>query len=66
MTITTITAHVGRKVTHQFNSFDNSVSLTAELEPSDDPKQVVRQLQKQCFGLLIKKDPLASPPKAQG
>ncbi|NQU21802.1 MAG: hypothetical protein HQ567_11015 [Candidatus Nealsonbacteria bacterium] len=64
MKITTITAHIGRKITHQFNSFDNSVTLTAEVEPGDDPKQVVRRLQLECNRLLIKKDPTASPPKA--
>ncbi len=63
MRITTITAHVGRKLSHQYNSFENSVALTAELEPGDDHQQIVRKLQKGCFRLLIKKDPFIRPPK---
>jgi len=60
MKITKITTHIGRKITQDFNSFDNSVTLTAEVEPDDDPQEVVQQLQRNCYRLLLKKDPRAT------
>lgn len=53
MKIKTVTVEISKKVSARFQSFGNSVALTADLEESEDADAVVRQLQKQAVGLLL-------------
>ena len=54
MKITTVSVELNRKKTVDFQSWGNSVGLTADVDEGDDPVAVVRELQKTAAGLLIK------------
>jgi hypothetical protein len=55
--ITQVTVQMGRKMSKNFNSFDNSVGLTANLTDDENHEEVIVALQKECFQQLIKKNP---------
>ena len=57
MRITQVTVQMGRKVSKNFNSFDNSVGLTANVAEDENHEEVIVALQKECFQQLIKKNP---------
>jgi hypothetical protein len=61
--ITTVTVHLGRKLSRNYNSFDNSVGLTGELAEGDDPDEAVTRLQKKCLRMLLKRNPFEEAAK---
>jgi hypothetical protein len=46
---------LGTMITHRFNSWNNAVGFRGQLEAGDDPVQMVRQLQRKSYDLLLKK-----------
>ena len=56
MKITRVNVELSRKKTIDYQSTGNSVGLTADLEDGDDPVAVVRGLQREAAGLLLKMD----------
>jgi hypothetical protein len=57
MTITTVTVQMGRTVSKNYNSFQNSVLLTATVADHEDHAQVTRQLQRECHRFLLTRSP---------
>ena len=55
MKIKEIYVEVGLRKSQDYQSCSNSVGLRGELEADDDPNKMVRQLQQQAYGLLVKK-----------
>jgi len=55
MRISAVTVHISAKRTVNYNSIQNSVGFTADLDEDDDPDVVVRQLQCKCRDLLLKR-----------
>lgn len=54
MKITTVSVQVGRKISQNYNSVQNSVGLTADLEEGEDHQSAVERLQRECLRLLLK------------
>ena len=63
MKITSVSVHMSRKQTRNFNSYDNMVGIVADLEDGDRHDVVVRELQKECYRLLIKESPFDADQK---
>jgi len=63
MKITTVSASMSRRIVKSYQSFENSVGLSADLESGDDPHRAVCELQKQCFAELVKQYPYDRPRK---
>ena len=58
MKITSVSVHLGRKVTRNYNSFDNSVGICADLTDGENHREAILQLQKECLQQLFREDPL--------
>jgi hypothetical protein len=54
MKIKSVYVEMNKKISAQFQSFGNSVGLSADLEEGDDADAVVRELQRNAMGLLVK------------
>ena len=55
MQVKTITVHAGRTIPHPSESYSNlrpSISMTAELEPGENPDECIRALQAKAEGLV--------------
>jgi hypothetical protein len=57
MKVTSVTVQMGRTITKNYNSFQNSVGVTATLSDDENHEQVTRQLQKECYRLMLKESP---------
>jgi hypothetical protein len=56
MKIRSVYVEVNKKLSKQFQSFGNSVGLSADLEEGDAADAVIRDLQGKAMGLLVKLD----------
>jgi hypothetical protein len=57
MKIKEIYVELGIKKSQNFNSCTNAVGLRGELEAEDDPVEMVKKLQRQCYALVLKQMP---------
>lgn len=55
MKIKEIYVELSIKKSQDYQSCSNAVGLRGELEADDDPEKMVRQLQSQCYKLLLKR-----------
>lgn len=55
MKVTSVSVQLSAKKTVNYQSVQNSVGLTADLDEDDRPDEVVRELQRQCHALLLKR-----------
>lgn len=57
MKFTDVTVQMGRTISRNYNSFQNSVAMTATVADDEDHKQATRQLLRECHRFLLKKGP---------
>lgn len=56
MRITSVSVELNKKISAKYQSFGNSVGLSADIGEGDDADAVVRELQGKAMGLLVKLD----------